>query len=270
MNEISVVIPTFNRPELLIETLQQLGRQSVAPREVVVVDNGTRPTALAPDMPCPFVLRYFRICAGAGAAQARNFGAALASSHYVAFLDDDDYWEPDYIERLSGIVNPGADRAPAMVVARIDHLDNGDRHFFRFAGNDPRFEACFYFNPGYLGSTLTVERATFLALGGFDVAFKTAEDKELAMRFMLHRCPIQYDPGLVAINRVHAQTLSRSIDHVQVARLLLQKYGDKVNFKIRARTWREAYKKSRRKRYLVHKFLLKLVLALAALRSERN
>lgn len=269
MNAISVVIPTFNRPELLVETLQQLGRQSVAPREVVVVDNGTQPTVL-PETHHPFVLRYFRICAGAGAAQARNFGAALASSHYVAFLDDDDFWEPDYIQRLSRIVNPGTDRAPAMVVARIDHLDNGDRHFFRFAGNDPRFEACFYFNPGYLGSAVTVERATFLALGGFDVAFKTAEDKDLAMRFMLHRCPIRYDAGLVAINRVHAQTLSRSIDHVQVARLLLQKYGDQVNLEIRARAWREAYKKSRRKRYLVPKFLLKLVLALASLRPGRK
>lgn len=266
MNEISVVIPTFDRPALLAETLHRLGQQSLLPSEVVVIDNGTRPTALGPDVSHPFILRYFRICAGAGAAQARNFGAALAVNPYVAFLDDDDYWETDYIERLSHIVNPGAGRAPAMVVARVDHLDNGARYFFRFAGDDPRFEACFYFNPGYLGSAITVERATFLALGGFDVAFKTAEDKELAMRFMLHRYPIRYDAGLIAINRVHAHTLSRSIDHVQIARLLLQKYRDQVNVKICARAWREAYKKSRQKRYLVHKLLLKLVLAIASLR----
>jgi len=262
MNEISVVVPTFDRPEMLRETLRLLAKQSVAPDEVVVVDNGTTPTTLAEDAARPLVLRYFRIGARAGVAQARNFGVEMAKGRYVAFLDDDDFWEPDYVERLKKLMGTGEGKAPAMIVARVDHLDRGDRHLFRFAGDDKRMEACFYFNPGYLGSALTVERSAFLELGGFDVAFDTGEDKELAIRYMVNGRSILYDAGLVAINRVHEHTLSARIDHVKTAHLLLRKYRAQVNFRIRAKTLREAYKKSRRKRYLVHILALKIVLAL--------
>jgi glycosyltransferase involved in cell wall biosynthesis len=261
MTGISVVVPTFDRPELLRETLRRLAGQSVPPREVLVVDNGTAPAALAAETTVPFPLRYFRICARAGAAQARNFGAALALGGYVAFLDDDDFWEPDYLEVLSGIVENAGARAPAMIVARVDHLENGDRHFFRFAGDDPRMEACFYFNPGYLGSAMTVERASFLELGGFDPAFATGEDKELAVRYMAHGRVIAYDARLVAINRVHEHSLSHRIDHVGTARQLVRKYRAHVDARVRLRTLREAYKKSGETRYWLHKAVLKIILA---------
>ena len=262
MSELSVVIPTFDRPALLHETLQRLATQTVAPDEVVVVDNGTVPASIAEDAPRPFALRYFRIAPRAGVAQARNFGAARAGGAYVAFLDDDDFWNPDYVERLRRIIR---EAAPAMVVASVDHLDTRsstpDRHFYRFAGKDPGLEPCFYFNPGYLGSCLTVERSVFLELGGFDAAFATGEDKELAMRYMAAGRSIAYDAGLVAVNRVHGPTLSAHIDHVKTARLLLQKYRAHADFRIRVKALREAYKKTRLRRYAFHLAVLKIVLA---------
>ena len=262
MSELSVVVPTFDRPELLRETLASLAKQSVAPDEVVVVDNGTVPASIAGDAARPFALRYFRIAARAGVAQARNFGAQQAKGAYVAFLDDDDFWDPDYVERLRAIIR---ERTPAMIVGSVDHLDTRssppDRHFYRFAGNDPGLEPCFYFNPGYLGSCLTVERSVFLQLGGFDAAFQTGEDKELAMRYMAAGRPIVYDAGLVAVNRVRGPTLSAHIDHLKTARLLLRKYPAQADFRVRVKALREAYKKSRQKRYVFHLAVLKIVLA---------
>ena len=265
MGELSVVIPTFDRPELLDETLRRLATQSSAPDEVIVVDNGTVPASIAEDESRAFELRYFRIAPRAGVAQARNFGAQHARGSYVAFLDDDDFWNPDYVERLRGILKTRAPGSADMIVGSVDHLDMRssvpDRHFYRFAGNDPELEPCFYFNPGYLGSCLTVERAVFLQLGGFDSAFATGEDKELAMRYMAAGRSIRYDAGLVAVNRVHGPTLSAHIDHLQTARALLQKYRAQADFRIRVKALREAYKKSRQKRYVFHLALLKIVLA---------
>jgi GT2 family glycosyltransferase len=262
MSELSVVIPTFDRPELLHETLRVLAAQSVAPDEVVVVDNGTAPAVIAGES-WPFPLRYFRIAPRAGVAKARNFGAQAAEGKYVAFLDDDDFWNPDYVERLRRIIRAGA---PAMIVASVDHLDTRsstpDRHFYRFAGKDPGLEPCFYFNPGYLGSCMTVERAAFLELGGFDSAFRTGEDKELAMRYMAAGRAIAYDAGLVAVNRVHGPTLSAHIDHVKTARLLLRKYRAHADLRIRLKTLREAYKKTSRTRYVFQLAALKVALAL--------
>jgi len=256
---ISVVIPTCDRHDMLQETLGLLRKQTALPAEVIVADNGAVPAALA-WASYPFAVRHHRIGVRVGASRARNAGAAVAAGCYIAFLDDDDFWEADYLERLAALLarDPGA--MPAMVVARIDHLDNGHRHPFRFAGDDPRLEPCFYFNPGYLGSAITVEKAAFLALGGFDAAFRTGEDKELAIRFMLERLRIVYDRELCAINRVHAASLSREIDSLTEARLLLQKHGRRVSFGVRMRTLREGYKKARKKRYFIHKLLLKLLL----------
>src|SRR4029453_2707546 len=120
MHALSVVIPTFDRPELLHETLRRLAAQSVAPDEVLVVDNGTVAATIAEDRSRPFELRYFRIAARAGVAQARNFGATHARGEYVAFLDDDDFWNPDYVERLRGIIRGGS--GAALVVGSVDHL----------------------------------------------------------------------------------------------------------------------------------------------------
>jgi GT2 family glycosyltransferase len=266
MSGLSVVIPTFDRPGLLNETLRRLAGQSVAPDEVIVVDNGTVPASIAEDAARPFALRYFRIAPRAGVAAARNFGVAQAQGDYVAFLDDDDFWNADYVERLRNVIRAGTPGAAAMIVGSVEHLDERspgapDRHFYRFAGRDPGLEPCFYFNPGYLGSCMTVERSAFMALGGFDSAFRTGEDKELAMRYMAAGHPIAYDAGLVAVNRVHGPTLSAQIDHVHTARLLLRKYRAQAGFRIRVKTLREAYKKTRRKRYLLHLAVMKIVLA---------
>ena len=263
MSGLSVVIPTFDRPELLHETLQRLAGQTVAPDEVIVVDNGTVAASIAEDASRPFALRYFRIAPRAGVAQARNFGVAQAKGGYVAFLDDDDFWNADYLERLRTIV--GAPGAAALIVGSVDHLDlrgpAPERHFYRFAGRDPGLEPCFYFNPGYLGSCMTVERKAFMELGGFDSSFRTGEDKELAMRYMAAGRPIAYDAALVAVNRVHGPTLSAHIDHVETARRLLRKYSAQVDFRIRVKALREAYKKTRRKRYVLHLAAMKIVLA---------
>jgi hypothetical protein len=81
------------------------------------------------------------------------------------------------------------------------------------------------------------------------------------MRYMAAGRSIRYDAGLVAVNRVHGPTLSAHIDHLQTARALLQKYRAQADFRIRVKALREAYKKSRRKRYVFHLALLKIVLA---------
>lgn len=263
-NPVSVVIPTFDRPRMLRETLSRLTDQTTLPKEVIVVDNGMTPCDPLEQQTYPFKLRYYRICSWAGSSQARNFGVALAKGSYIAFLDDDDFWERDYLERLLTIIRDNSAAPPAMIVGRVDHLENGERHFFRFAGDVRRLESCFYFNPGYLGSVLTVEKSTFLRLGGFDPTFRTGQDRELAIRYMINNCHIVYDADLISINRVHDNNISREIDHVESARLLLRKYRRHIGFKIHVRAWREAYKKTRKRRYLVHKLLLKVVLIFAS------
>ncbi len=109
----TVVLPTHNRPEFLVEAIDSVCSQTVADWELVVVDSGSAPPARIPDHPC---IRLVRLDHNEGPAKARNVGLEHARGRSVAFLDDDDVFTPERLEiGLAGLA-----RAPvAVCVARF-------------------------------------------------------------------------------------------------------------------------------------------------------
>jgi glycosyltransferase involved in cell wall biosynthesis len=92
--DISVVIPTYNRADLLRITLDAVLAQSHAPAEVIVVDDGSTDTTAATARGYGDRVRYFCI-ENSGEFVARNFGVAQARHPWIAFCDSDDLWTPD-------------------------------------------------------------------------------------------------------------------------------------------------------------------------------
>ena len=92
---VSVVVPTYNAPALLRETLDTVFAQTLADFEVVVVDDGS--TDDTPDVLRSLDDPRLRIVrqANAGIGAARNRGIDAARGRYVALLDHDDLWKPD-------------------------------------------------------------------------------------------------------------------------------------------------------------------------------
>ena len=99
---ISVIIPTYNRKDMLRETLESLAGQTYPSScfEVIVVDDGsTDGTAEIAAEVFPFTLRYFRQ-SNQGDAEARNLGARQSQADFMVFLDDDILVEPGYLTHL--------------------------------------------------------------------------------------------------------------------------------------------------------------------------
>ena len=99
---VSVIIPTYNREELLRETLHSLAHQTYPSDhfEVIVVDDGsTDGTGSVAGEVFPFILRYFWQ-SNQGDASARNLGAQQSQADILVFLDDDILVEPDYMTYL--------------------------------------------------------------------------------------------------------------------------------------------------------------------------
>jgi len=97
----SIIIPTYNRRKMLVETLRSLSCEvGEVPFEVIVVDDGSPDdTRLIQEMQFPFPLQY--ICQeNQGSAVARNTGADHAQGDILIFLDDDIFIEPGYISEL--------------------------------------------------------------------------------------------------------------------------------------------------------------------------
>ncbi|MBX9602057.1 MAG: glycosyltransferase [Bryobacteraceae bacterium] len=104
MNTVSVVTPTFRRPDQLEGLLRTLSSQTLQPTEVILVDGapaeerGTEDlvAALRTQIPIPVV--YIRH--GGGTAIQRNKGIDAAQGSFIAFIDDDIRLDPDYFEKI--------------------------------------------------------------------------------------------------------------------------------------------------------------------------
>ncbi len=95
---VSVVIPSFNRPEFLRETVQSILDQTQPPAEILVIDDGsTADPAPALHHLGPTV--HLHRQPNLGICVARNTGVRLSTSPWIAFCDNDDLWRPDKLEQ---------------------------------------------------------------------------------------------------------------------------------------------------------------------------
>ena len=85
ISDISVIIPTADREQLLCRAVDSVLKQSVSPSKIIVVDNGVNEVNIQFDDPRVVIVRTApRI----GPGKSRNIGVRNSDTHYVAFLDD--------------------------------------------------------------------------------------------------------------------------------------------------------------------------------------
>lgn len=128
---VTVVIPTYGRPEYLVDAVRSVVDQTYDPVELVVVDDHS-PEPIAPvlDDVATDGLDRFRCVRheeNRGANAARRTGIEAGRGEYVAFLDDDDYWRPSLVERaVDAFERDGP--SPDVVVVSAEMVDGaGDR-----------------------------------------------------------------------------------------------------------------------------------------------
>ena len=97
----SVVIPLYNKGREIARTLGGVAAQTYTPLEVIVVDDGSTDDSARVveglDLPGVRLIRQ----PNGGVSAARNRGIAEAKGDYIALLDADDYWKPEYLERVA-------------------------------------------------------------------------------------------------------------------------------------------------------------------------
>jgi glycosyltransferase involved in cell wall biosynthesis len=113
--QISAVIPTRKRPDLLLTAVRSALAQSLAPAEVIVVIDGPSPeTQEVLAGVGDARLRVVQLDTRHGGAAARNAGIAAATSPWIALLDDDDEWAPEKLERQAALALACTDVAPVI------------------------------------------------------------------------------------------------------------------------------------------------------------
>ncbi len=127
--QVSVVIPTLHRPELLTQrALRSALAQTLRDIEVIVVVDGPDPaTEAALRAVDDARLRVLALPRNVGPSEARNLGVDAARAPWVALLDDDDEWAPEKLERQLAAATTSACARPVVVCRyRLPHPD-GER-----------------------------------------------------------------------------------------------------------------------------------------------
>lgn len=114
---VATVIATHRRPEALLRAVDAALRQTERDHVVIVVDDG----AGLPELPADPRLSAVSLARNTGVAGVvRNVGIRLTRSRYVAFLDDDNLWEPDHLERaLAALEAPGGPDGVYTALRRV-------------------------------------------------------------------------------------------------------------------------------------------------------
>ena len=215
---ISVIIPVFNRRHCLAATLRSVLAQTFTDFEVIVVDDGSTDDSAA-------VARGFgdrvRVLSqpNRGASAARNAGLRAARGKWIAFLDSDDFWSPQKLERqLAVLQKHGGNWCAAQPVD-----ENGRRLFRLEEVNATRLEPGIFIIPQpvevvlaaachpYLQSML-VEKSLAQRAGGFDEELGNAEDTEFIFRLARLSTLLFVDEPLAVVTQSSADSLMRNPD----------------------------------------------------------
>jgi GT2 family glycosyltransferase len=221
--DVSVVISTWNRAESLSRTILSLRRQQLPPGldcEVVVVDNNStdETSALVQELVgrehlalrCIFEPRQ-------GVSYGRNAGIRASRAPIVAFTDDDNEVDPQWVATIKRMLDRHPDVAavggkilpewPSAVPGWLDRqhwsplaiLDYGDLAFYSSA-SCPRV---------FLTANLAVRREVLDRLGGFSPDFYRCQDHELLIRLWRAGGRVLYAPELVVRTRVARERLTK-------------------------------------------------------------
>lgn len=181
--DISCVIPTHGRPDLLAGALESVAAQTRRPDEVIVVsdDDGAEAAAVVRTAAAGGLeVRHLVRDGVPGASASRNHGAAAARGRVLAFLDDDDLWEPQYLAVAGELLDTSG---AAAVGTRWVTFGDGEPVTSR-AYDDVGFQDVFLHGTPALGSNLVIHRAAFEAIGGYDTDLRFQNDADLLARLL--------------------------------------------------------------------------------------
>jgi glycosyltransferase involved in cell wall biosynthesis len=208
MPDISVVIPTRDRRQLLRLALISVLSQNDIDIEVIVVDDASADdTAATVSAFADRRLRIVRQASPGGVSTARNRGIAEASGGWVAFLDDDDLWAPD---KLALQLEAAARCSRTWVYTGDVNVDDDLRVLTASAPPTPEqvMERLPRYNPVPSGASNVLVRADALAEAGpFDAGLRRTEDWDMWIR-VARTGPPAFVPRPLVAYRFHSANVA--------------------------------------------------------------
>lgn len=203
---ISVVIPLYNKESQINQTIQSVIRQSFQDFEIVVVDDGSTDNSVSEvqRFDDPRIRTISQTNAGVSA--ARNRGIAEAKGEFIALLDGDDEWKPDYLATQYALTEkyPECDvfatdyefrssdgKVSPTIINRLP-FDSEEGILTNY------FEVATHSHPPICSISIMVRKGIFESVGGFPLGIRSGEDL-LTWARLACRCKIAFSRKVGAI-----------------------------------------------------------------------
>lgn len=209
---VDVIIPTYNGLPWLLSTLDSVRLQTYKYLNIYIVDDGsTDNTKDAIKNIQDKRIHYLKKNNG-GVSSARNYGIRNSDSEFVAFLDSDDLWHKDKIEKQLKIINKNSE--VGMVYGQHNIIDENNN----VLGDLKIFNRGKLFDTLLNGNTIAgsasmvlVRRSVLNRAGYFREDIVNGEDWEMWLRISL-LCEIDYCQDIIASIRNHPQSAQKNIE----------------------------------------------------------
>ncbi|MEQ8717451.1 MAG: glycosyltransferase family A protein [Acidimicrobiales bacterium] len=211
---VSVIVPVYNRRDVVAETVESVLAQTHPDVEVHIVDDGStdgtreRITELAAADARVHVSHQ----KNAGPGAARNRGLAAADTEWIAFCDSDDLLPVDSIERRFAWLDANPDHDAVIGRGRTEIIAGAD-----VPPVIASMAAAGDVNP--IVQTVLIRRSDLLGVGGYDENMRTGEDTDLFFRLRRAGVRIGVAEDVYLIRRVHGDNLSH--ENTRMAKGLL-------------------------------------------------
>lgn len=211
--QVSVIIPTYNRADMVPRAVESVLKQTRRPGEVIVVDDGSRDNTMEALERFGADIIYVKKPNG-GVSSARNFGLQRAKGDWIAFLDSDDEWVPDKLERQLAVIR----RHPELVWVSGNFesclcatgrrgLRMQEEKLARHVKDGVIEDVFAAWADEVVTSTITmlIRRGVFETAGMFEEGVNRWEDADMWIRIGLQNRKIGFVSEGVSINHMHAE-----------------------------------------------------------------
>lgn len=196
--KVSVVIPTYNRPDATRRAVESVLNQDFTfVHEIIVVDDGSDDGAQLSPVLEEKAVRIIRHDRNRGAASARNSGIEAATGEWIALLDSDDVWLPTKLKQQFAFMDRIGVPVSCTGVTRCSPARSETiiRPYPEMIGFEHLVWGC-HVSPG---STMVAEKVILEQLGGYDATLERLEDWDLLLRMAQAGIVIGYLPVALSV-----------------------------------------------------------------------
>ena len=218
---ISVIIPTRNRAEKLVNAIRNVNKQKLVNVEIIIVDDDSKDTTKEVVSKIKLKqsnIKYFKNKTKKGAAFSRNFGAKKATGKYIAFLDDDDFWLKDKLFEQLKMMKQDQQISAISCNFFVKNLRSSIKSKICEINNKQNLLKSNIFGGA---SVIFVTKENFTKINGFDISLPSGQDWDLWIRLnkigkikVIKKSLVVYDN--YSINRISNNTLSNYIGRKKI------------------------------------------------------